>query len=97
MANEIEATIAKRLREANDEVRTAGLAYTNARRRRAEVFAGAAEFLSQSQIAELAGVTQQRVSQVVQEAAERKKRVGKKVPKVVVKKTPRKNKRVDDA
>jgi hypothetical protein len=95
MANEIEATIAKKLREANDEVGAAGLAYSRARRHRSEVFAGAAEFLSQKQIAELAGVTQQRVSQVVQEAADRKRRVAKKVPKKVVKKAIAK--RIHDA
>jgi DNA-binding transcriptional MocR family regulator len=92
MADDIEATIARKLRAANDDVRKASVAYAASRRRRAEVFARAAELLSQKQVADLAGVTQQRVSQVVQEAAEREGRGTKKaVPKAVARKAVKKS------
>jgi transcriptional regulator with XRE-family HTH domain len=68
MATEIEKTIAANLRNADEEVSRAMLAYRKARRRRAQVYSGAAEVLSQKQIADLTGITQQRVSQVIQEA-----------------------------
>jgi DNA-binding MarR family transcriptional regulator len=71
MATDIEKTIAEKLSKADEEVNSAALAYSRARRRRAKVYAGAAEVLSQKQIAELTGITQQRVSQVIQEASKK--------------------------
>ena len=68
MATEIEETIIANLRKADEEVSRTMLTYRDARRRRAQVYSGAAKVLSQKQIADLTGVTQQRVSQVIQEA-----------------------------
>lgn len=87
MATQIEKTITENLSKADEEVNLAALAYRKARRRRAKVYAGAAEVLSQKQIADLTGITQQRVSQVIQE--------GNKIP---VKKPPlKKVKRIRNA
>jgi hypothetical protein len=71
MATEIEKTIIANLRKADMEVNRTMLAYRKARRRRAQVYSGAAAVLSQKQIADLTGVSQQRVSQIVQEASKK--------------------------
>jgi hypothetical protein len=66
--NEIEKTIVVKLRTADEEVRRTALAYRKAKSRRATIYSAAAEILSQKQVADLTGVTQQRVSQIVKDA-----------------------------
>ncbi len=67
MATEIERTISENLRNADREVSNAMLAYRRAHARRAQVYRAATEVLSQKQVADLTGISQQRVSQIVKE------------------------------
>jgi hypothetical protein len=66
--NQIEKTIVEKLRSADQEVHRTALAYRKAKSRRATIYSAAAEILSQKQVADLTGITQQRVSQIVKDA-----------------------------
>lgn len=72
MATEIEKVIAENLKRADREWGEASKAWRRANRRREDIYLAATEVLSQRQVAEMTGISQQRVSQIIRHAKARR-------------------------